>query len=199
MRRLHLFWFGTIKLRNRIVIIPTWQYIQAKLQYHNITSRGIIWFSIGIGGYFMKEAPDPRTVKGWSVHVTDCDSDKRMFCSSWRRASACAVNAAGPSVLPVRKLNSHESERKEEWLSLDSVTDIPPDCLVDSLDDAGSGIVLLYFQEVEHWGCLKITKRTIIVLPVMETVKTHTDSSQPVCIAHQKRETSGAYFQMRLI
>lgn len=77
------------------------------------------------------------------------------------------------------KLNSHESERKEEWLSLDSVTDIPPDCLVDSLDDAGSGIVLLYFLEVEHRGCLEITKTTIIVLPVMETVKTHADSSQP--------------------
>ncbi|CAB1455787.1 unnamed protein product [Pleuronectes platessa] len=43
---------------------------------------------------------------------------------------------------------------------LDSLTDIPPDCLVDSLDDAGSGIVSLYFLEVE--GCLEITKTAII-------------------------------------
>lgn len=71
---------------------------------------------------------------------------------------------SGPSVLPVSKLNSHGSERKKEWLCLDSLTDIPPDCLVDSLDDAGYNIVLFYFQEVEHWGCLEITKRTIIVL-----------------------------------
>lgn len=70
-----------------------------------------------------------------------------------------SVNAFGPRVLPVRKLNSHESERKEEWLSLDSVTDIPPDCLVDSLDDADSGIVLLYFLEVERRGCLKLLRR----------------------------------------
>lgn len=53
--------------------------------------------------------------------------------------------------------------KKKEWLCLDSLTDIPPDCLVDSLDDAGSGIVLLYFLEVERWGCLEITKTIIIV------------------------------------
>lgn len=74
------------------------------------------------------------------------------------------------------KLNSHESERKEEWLSLDSVTDIPPDCLVDSLDDAGSSIVLFYFLEVEHRGCLELTKTMIVVLPVTETVNIHADS-----------------------
>ena len=113
-----------------------------------------------------------------------------MFCSSHESSKmlekkkkkpliSSSVNTFGPSVLPVRKLNSHEIERKEEWLSLDSVTDIPPDCLVDSLDDAGSGIVLLYFLEVELWGCLEITKSTIIVLPVIETVKTYADSSQP--------------------
>lgn len=127
-------------------------------------------------------APDPGNVlfcshlrntvtRGCSVCVTN-----PVTCR--RRALICSVNAFGASVPPVRKLNSHESERKEEWLCLDSLTDIPPDCLVDSLDDAGSGIVLLYFLEVEHWGCLEITKTTIIVLSVMETVKTHADSSQ---------------------
>lgn len=50
----------------------------------------------------------------------------------------------------VNKPNSHEREQREEWLSLDSVTDIPPDCLVDSLDDAGSGIVLLHFLEASR-------------------------------------------------
>lgn len=101
----------------------------------------------------------------------DKSSNKKMFCSRDKSANTLRENVSGSvkgfgsRVLPVNKPNSHERERREEWLSLDSVTDIPPDCLVDSLDDAGSCIVLLHFLEAEHRGCLKITATTIIRAP----------------------------------
>lgn len=100
-------------------------------------------------------------------------SHKRTCCSSDKSSNRCwntTLKCGGSAfecfwVLPVRKLNSHSIERKEGWLCLDSLTDMLPDCLVDSVDDAGSGIVLFYFLEVEHWGCLEITKTAIIALP----------------------------------
>lgn len=59
-------------------------------------------------------------------------------------------SAFGSCQLPRNKPKSHEREQREEGLSLDSVTDIPPDCLVDSLDDAGSGMLLLHFLEASR-------------------------------------------------
>lgn len=126
--------------------------------------------------------------RGCSVHDKSSNVWKKMCCT---------VNAFGPSVLPANKLSSRGSERMEEWLNLDSVTDLPPDCLVDSLDDADSGIVLFYFLEVEHRGCLEITKTTIISAPSHGNGKNTCWLLAAVCI--KKREPSGAYFQIRLI
>lgn len=70
----------------------------------------------------------------WQIHTgisyycaSDVSSHKRMFCSCdkssnrcWNTTLICSVNAFG-LILPVRKLNSHGIERKEEWLCLDSL------------------------------------------------------------------------------
>lgn len=159
-----------------------------------LISEGLTWINEWVIVIFFYTNPDPgtySTIKDFTSSLGRKESSIHLTNPVTRRCSVhvtnpvtCSkitniVHAFGPSVLPVRKLNSHESERKEEWLCLDSLTDIPPNCLVDSLDDAGSGIVLLYFLEVERWGCLEITKTTIIVLPAMETVKTLADSSHP--------------------
>lgn len=133
-------------------------------------------------------------------------SNKRMFCPCDKssnvgsnRTEMCSVNAFGPSVLPVRKLNSHGSERKEEWLCLDSLTDIPPDCLVDSLNDAGSSIVSLTSWKSSAGVALKLLRRPSSYTPSHGNGENTHWLLTDFCIVHQKRETSGSYFQIKLI
>lgn len=96
--------------------------------------------------------------------------------------------------LAVNKRGSHGRERREEFLSLDSVTDIPPDCLVDSLDDAGSGILLLHFLEAERRGCLEITATAIIRTRCHGNGENRLRLLVALRLAHEKREPSGPYF-----
>lgn len=137
---------------------------------------------------------------------SDKSSNKRMFCpcekssnACWNRTEMHSVNAFGPCVLPVRKLNSHGSERKEEWLCLDSLTDIPPDCLVDSLNDAGSSIVLLTSWKSIAGVALKLLRWPSSYTPSHGNGKNTHWLLTDVCIVHQKCETSGPYFQIKLI
>lgn len=89
-----------------------------------------------------------------------------------RKRSSRETKASGWA----NEAKSGEGERREGRRSLDCVTDIPPDCLVDSPDDAGSGILLLHFLEARRvGGCLGMTPpaghRPRSSPPVMETAK----------------------------
>lgn len=142
---------------------------------------------------------DPKWNWWCFIHGTNPATRKRSvlvtsLLTRWQRTCPVFGNPFGSRVLTVNKPNSHESERREEWQSLDTVIDIPLHCLVDSLDDAGSGIVLLHFLEEQRRGCLEITAKTISHTPCHGNSKNRLPLFVAVCIVHEKREPSGPYF-----
>lgn len=142
---------------------------------------------------------DPKWNWWCSVHGTNPATRKRFILvtsplTRWERTCPVFGNAFGSRVLTANKPNSHERERREEWRSLESLIVIPPHCLVDSLDDAGSGIVLLHFLEEQRRGWLEITATTIIRTPCHGNGENRLPLLVAVHIVHKKREPSGPYF-----